>query len=210
MRQTNLNRTIKISLLSVIAFILMFLEFPLPIFPSFLQVDLSDIPALIGAFSLGPVAGILIELFKNVLHVMFKGSTTGLVGEFANFAVGSIFVFVAGIVYKQKKSKGTAIIGLVTGTIAMSIVASILNYTILLPLYSKAFKAPIDAFVQMGAVLNPNIKSVKDLVLMSILPFNLLKGIIVSIATFPIYKGVSPMIQNEDGLKSTKKGAFEN
>lgn len=210
MRQTNLNRTIKISLLSVIAFILMFLEFPLPIFPSFLQVDLSDIPALIGAFSLGPVAGILIELFKNVLHVMFKGSTTGFVGEFANFAVGSIFVFVAGIVYKQKKSKGTAIIGLVTGTIVMSIVASILNYTILLPLYSKAFKAPIDAFVQMGAVLNPNIKSVKDLVLMSILPFNLLKGIIVSIATFPIYKGVSPMIQNEDGLKSRKKGAFEN
>lgn len=210
MKQTNLNKTIKISLLSAIALVLMFFEIPLPIFPSFLQIDLSDLPALLGTFALGPVSGILIELFKNVLHIVFKGTQTGFVGEFANFMVGSIFVAIAGIIYKMRKSKKTAILGLIVGTVVMSLCASVLNYTILLPLYAKIFKAPIEAFVAMGTAINSNIKTVKDLVLLSILPFNLLKGIVVSAVTIPVYKSVSPILHREEVLKETKKGALDN
>lgn len=210
MRQTNLNKMIKISLLATIAFILMFFEFPLPIFPEFLKIDLSDLPALLGTFSLGPVSGILIELLKNVLHVMFKGTSTGLVGELANFIVGSIFVVIAGIIYNMKKSKKSAILGLLAGTIVMSVCATIINYAVLLPLYAKVFKAPIEAFVAMGSAINSNIKSVKDLVLLSILPFNIIKGIIASLVTIPIYKKVSPILHKEEVLEDNKKRAFEN
>ncbi len=210
MKQTNLNKMIKISLLSVIAFVLMFFEFPIPVFPNFLKIDISDLPALLGTFALGPVSGILIELFKNVLHIVFKGTQTGFVGEFANFMVGSIFVATAGIIYKIRKSKKTAILGLIAGTIVMSLAASVLNYTILLPLYAKVFKAPIEAFVAMGAAINPNIKTVKDLVLLSILPFNLLKGIVISAVTIPVYKSISPILHRESMLQETKKGALDN
>lgn len=210
MKQTNLNKTIKISLLSAIAFVLMFFEIPLPIFPSFLQIDLSDLPALLGTFALGPVSGVLIELFKNVLHIVFKGTQTGFVGEFANFMVGSIFVVTAGIIYKMRKSKKTAILGLIAGTVVMSLSASVLNYTVLLPLYAKIFKAPIEAFVAMGMAINSNIKTVKDLVLLSILPFNLLKGIVVSAVTIPVYKSISPILHREEMLEESKKGALGN
>lgn len=210
MKQTDLNKTIKISLLSAIAFVLMFFEIPLPIFPSFLQIDLSDLPALLGTFALGPVSGVLIELFKNVLHIVFKGTQTGFVGEFANFMVGSIFVVTAGIIYKMRKSKKTAILGLIAGTVVMSLSASVLNYTVLLPLYAKIFKAPIEAFVAMGTAINSNIKTVKDLVLLSILPFNLLKGIVVSAVTIPVYKSISPILHREEMLEESKKGALGN
>ncbi|MEL7598281.1 MAG: ECF transporter S component, partial [Clostridiaceae bacterium] len=171
---------------------------------------ISDLPALLGTFALGPVSGILIELFKNVLHIVFKGTQTGFVGEFANFMVGSIFVATAGIIYKIRKSKKTAILGLIVGTIVMSLAASVLNYTILLPLYAKVFKAPIEAFVAMAAAINPNIKTVKDLVLLSILPFNLLKGIVISAVTIPVYKSISPILHRESMLQETKKGALDN
>lgn len=198
MRQKGLNTMIKISLLSVMAFILMFFEVPLPIFPNFLKIDLSDLPALLGAFALGPAAGIGIEFFKNVLHIIFKGTQTGFVGELANFAVGAILAVTAGSVYRVKKSKKTAILGLIIGSVVMSIAASVLNYTILLPLYAKVYKAPIDAFVAMGSAVNPSIKTVKDLVMWSILPFNLLKGLVVSVVTVPLYKSVSPFLHNEE------------
>ncbi|MCY6485655.1 ECF transporter S component [Clostridium aestuarii] len=210
MRKSNLNKTIKITLLSVMAFILMFFEIPLPIFPSFLKIDISDLPALFGTFSFGPVAGVLIELFKNILHIMFKGTQTGFVGEFANFLVGSIFVVVAGSVYKYKKSKKTAILGLIVGSLVMSVSAAVLNYHIFLPLFAKAFKAPIEAFVKMGTVVNPKIKDLKDLVMWSILPFNLIKCFVVSAITIPVYKKISPVLHKEEMLEDNKKSAFGN
>lgn len=204
MKQNKLNTMIKISLLSVMAFVIMLFDVPLPIFPSFLEIDLSDLPALLGTFALGPSAGIGIELFKNILNLILNGTQTGGVGELANFAVGAIFVGTAGIVYKYNKSKKTAILGLIAGTIVMSVAASVLNYTILLPLYSKIYKAPIEAFVQMGAVMNPNIKTVKDLVMWSIFPFNLLKGVVISLVTMPLYKRVSSLLRNEGVVEERK------
>lgn len=184
---------VKVSALSVIAFIIMFLEFAIPIFPAFLKIDLSDIPALIGAFSLGPLAGIAIELIKNLLHGIFA-TTTGGVGEVANFVVGSVFVVTAALVYKINKNKTYAVIGMAVGTIAMTAVAAVANYFILVPLFAKIFGVTVDVIVQMGGAIFSGITDLKTLVLYSIVPFNLLKGFIISLVTLVIYKKVSPIL----------------
>ncbi|CAG7839328.1 membrane protein [Clostridium novyi B str. ATCC 27606] len=210
MRHNNLNKMIKISLLSVMAFILMFFEVSMPIFPNFLKIDISDLPALLGSFALGPLEGVGIELFKNILHVIFKGTQTGLVGEFANFIVGAVFVLIAGYIYRCEKTKKMAILGLLTGSIVMSVVAAVLNYSVFLPLFAKVLKIPIDAFVSMGSFVNPKIHTLRDLVMWSILPFNLVKGLIVSIITLVMYKSVSPILHKDEVIQKRKINALEN
>lgn len=196
MKNEKLNRLVKVSLLGVIGFILMFIEIATPLFPSFLKIDISDLPALVGAFALGPVAGISIEFLKNLLHGLFVGGTA-FIGELANFAVGSILVVVAGYIYNKNKSRRTAIFGLAIGTVAMSLVASVLNYFILLPLYETVLHFPISAIVAMGNKINPNIKDLNSFVVLAIMPFNLIKGIILSCLTFVMYKSVSPILHQE-------------
>ena len=196
MKDQRLNKLIKISLLGAIAFLLMFIEFGLPMFPSFLKVDISDLPALIGAFAFGPVAGVIVELLKNLLHLVFKNSTAG-VGELANFLVGAILVFVSGLVYKRSKTKKNAVISLIIGSLAMTIGACILNYFVFLPLYETVLHFPIKAIVAMGTALNSNIKDLNTFIVWSIAPFNLLKAAIVSAITLLIYKRVSPILHKQ-------------
>lgn len=196
MRNSNLSTLIKISLLSVIAFIIMYIEVAIPIFPNFLKLDFSDLPALIGAFSLGPVAGVLIELLKNVLHAIFKGGTA-FIGELANFVVGGTLVFVAGMIHKKNKTFVNAIISLVVGTIVMSIVACIFNYFVLLPLYEKVLNFPIPAIIGMSAAVNGKIDSMFTLILYAFLPFNLLKGLIISVITLAVYKKIVPILNRQ-------------
>ncbi|MFL0197682.1 ECF transporter S component [Clostridium sp. WILCCON 0269] len=206
MNNSKLNRLVKVSLLGVIGFLLMFMEFAIPIFPSFLKIDISDLPALIGAFALGPGAGIAIEFLKNVLHGIFDG-TTGFVGELANFAVGSVLVFTAGYMYNRNKTKKTAIIGLGTATVTMSIAAALLNYFILLPLYEKLFKFPISAMVAAAGKLNSIVTDLTTFVLFVIVPFNLLKGIALTILTLVLYKSVSPLLKQEHSKFSKSEKA---
>lgn len=196
MKNRKLNRLVKISLLGVIAFLLMFLEFALPIFPSFMKIDISDLPALIGTFALGPAAGIIIEFLKNVLHGIFA-SQTAFVGELANFAIGAVLVGTAGIIYKFKKSRATAVMSLIAGTVTMSIAAAILNYFVLLPLYEKAFNFPISQIVAIASKINGNVDSVGTLILWSIIPFNLFKGLALTVLTLVVYKSVSPILKKE-------------
>jgi riboflavin transporter FmnP len=196
MRDEKLLKLIKISLLSVMAFLLMYIEIPLPIFPDFLKMDISDLPALLGAFALGPVAGVIIELFKNILHGMLAGKTA-FIGELANFLVGGCLVYVAGYVYKMKKSKNGAIIALLIGTVVMSIFAGILNIYVILPLYEKVLSFPVTVVVKMGTAINPNIVDLNSFILWSIIPFNLLKGVVVSVVTLALYKRVSPLLHKE-------------
>ncbi|AKA71017.1 ECF transporter S component [Clostridium scatologenes] len=206
MKNEKLNRLVKVSLLGVIGFILMFIEIATPLFPSFLKIDISDLPALVGAFALGPVAGISIEFLKNLLHGLFVGGTA-FIGELANFAVGSILVVVAGYIYNKNKSRRTAIFGLAIGTVAMSLVASVLNYFILLPLYEAVLHFPISAIVAMGNKINPNIKDLNSFVVLAIMPFNLIKGVILSCLTFVMYKSVSPILHQE---KSNRREFAKN
>lgn len=198
-QQTNLNKQrlmsthsmVKISLLSAIAFVLMLFEFPLGIFPEFLKIDLSDLPALIGGFALGPVAGVVIVAIKNVLHVVIK-SQTGGVGELANFIVGAALVFPASFVYAHKKSRKNALLGMILGVVCMSIAGAIANYYILIPFYTNFM--PIEAIIDMSAAANAAIIDLKTLILYAIIPFNLVKGAIVTAITLIVYKKISPLL----------------
>lgn len=194
MKNKKLSVIIKISILSAMAFIIYLFEFPLPIFPAFLKIDLSDIPAMLGGFALGPVAGILIELIKNILNIVIKGSGSAGIGELANFIVGSAYVITSGALYKHSKSKKNAAVSLTAGVLVMTLVASVANYYVFLPLYETVLHFPIEAMVQEGAKVNGLVKDFNSFVVYSILPFNLLKGFVVSMITFLAYKKLSPIL----------------
>lgn len=189
-KKLSVSKMTKIAMLSVLAFVIMQLELMIPIFPSFLKLDMSDLPALIGAFAMGPMAGVAIEAVKNILHLL--QTSTGGVGELANFAIGSAIVIPSAIIYAKNKSKKSAIIGLLVGTLFMAIVGALANYFVLIPFYT-AFM-PIDTIVELGTIVNPSINSVATLVLFGIVPFNLFKGLVLSALTLILYKRISPVL----------------
>lgn len=192
----NTRVMVKISVLAVISFVLMFLEFPLLMLaPPFMKLDISDLPALIGAFAIGPMAGVIIEALKNLLNLLIEGSTTGGVGELANFVVGAAFVYTAGAVYYKNKNFKSAVIGLGLGTLVMTFVISVANYYVMFPFYAKLFGMKIDDLVAMGTQINSRIVDMKAMIIYSIVPFNIVKGIVLSALTILIYKRVSPLLQ---------------
>lgn len=184
----------KVGVLSALATVLMLLDFPLWFAPNFYKLDFSEVPVLLGTFALGPSAGIAIEFIKILINFVLNGTTTGGIGELSNFIVGCSFILPAGYIYKYKKSFGTAIIGLLVGTVSLTVIGSLMNYYLLLPIYSKVYGAPIQTFIDMGNVLNPAITNLKSFVLYAVAPFNLFKGIAVSSITLLIYKKISPIL----------------
>lgn len=181
-------------MLAACAVILIELEIALPfIAPPFYKFDFSELPTLIGAFAMGPVAGVIIELVK-VLVKLITTTTMG-VGELSNFVLGCIFVVPAAIIYKKKKTKKRALIGLIFSSILMSILAIFINAFIMIPLYSSLFEMPVDAIIQMGAAIFPSIDSMFDFCLACVLPFNLIKVLLVSAITMFIYKPLSMLIK---------------
>lgn len=177
----NTNKLIKVSLLSAIAIILMYFDFPIiPAF-SWLKIDLSDVPALIGAFGFGPIAGVLIELIKNLLIPLIKGSQTGFVGEIANFLIGVSLILPASFIYHRNKSKKNAILGMVSGAIFMEVAGIVANIYFLLPAYGM--KMPADMLQNY---------------IWALLAFNGLKAIMVSVLTYIVYKKVSVSIFNAE------------
>ncbi len=183
-----------IAMFSAIAAILMFIEIPLFFAPSFYEIDLSEIPILICTFYLGPVAGVVCEFLKILLKLLIKGTSTAYVGDFANFFVGCAMVLPASIIYHSKKTRRNAIIGMVTGTAVMTVFGSFFNAIYLLPKFSELYGLPLDAIVAMGTDVNGAITSVSTLVLFAVVPFNILKGVIVSILTLILYKRVERVI----------------
>ena len=192
-RRVSTINMVKVALLAGIAYALMFLEMPIPLFPGFLKLDLSDMPALVAGLALGPVAGFAVEAVKNFLHLITATSTGG-VGEIANIVVGSSFVVVASFVYKEDKSIKTLVKGLAFGTIAMVIIGTSMNYFVMLPFYGQFMG--LDAIIGMGTAINPNVKDLLSFVLWFIAPFNLIKGILLSIITIPLYKKIEKLIKN--------------
>ena len=192
-RKYTLNvRTITMTaMLSAISYVLAFLEFPVPLSPAFARMDLSDFPALIGAFAYGPVVGIMIELVKNGLQLL--GTSTGGVGELANFLIGGAFVFTAGMIYKKRKTKRMAWLSCISGSIVMGVVAAIINYFILLPMFEMFM--PLDQVIASFGSFIPFIKTKLDIVLFNAFPFNLLKGLVISVFTMMIYKRLTPVLK---------------
>ena len=185
----------QIGMLGAIAMVLMLFEMPLPFFPSFYELDLSEVPVLVGAFTMGPVAGILIELIKILLNLLFNGTITAGVGEFANFVIGCGLCIPASVVYRKLHTKKGAIIGLASGTLIMTILSCFINAYIMLPLYMAAFGWDQSVIINMGNAVNGNITDMMTFVMFAVAPFNFLKGLVVSVVVMLIYKRISPILK---------------
>ena len=172
------------AMLSAISFVLMFLDFPVPFMPSFVQMDISELPALLAAFSLGPVYGMVVCLVKNLLHLLIT-STAGA-GELCNFLLGASFVIPAGLIYKLRKSRSGAIIG--------ALFSIPLNYFITYPVYVVAYGMPLDAIIGMYQAIRPGVNGLLECLITFNAPFTLVKGLLDAVLCFLIYKPLSPLL----------------
>lgn len=184
-----------IGVFSAIATVLHIFDFPLFFAPGFYKLDFSEIPALVGAFAFGPVAGVMIEFCKIVLKLLIKGTSTAFVGDLANFVIGCSFILPASIMYMWKKTKKNAIVSCVVGTLCMTIFGSAFNAIYLLPAFSKLYGMPLEVIIGMGTEVNAAITDITTLVLFAVVPMNLLKGASVSLVTMLIYKRLSPILK---------------
>lgn len=182
-----------IGMLSAVASVLMILEFPVPFVPAFIKMDLSELPALIGAFAFGPMAGVTICLIKNLVHLLF--TTSGGVGELSNFLLGACFVLPAGLIYKLKKTRGGALLGVVAGDVLMAAASIPINYFVVYPVYT-AFM-PMEVILSMYQAILPGIKTLLQALLIFNAPFTFVKGALSVGITFLIYKTISPFLKGE-------------
>lgn len=191
MKNNRTNKIVKIGVFAAVSSVLMCIAFPFPLFPTFLTFDFGDVPALIGTFALGPVAGVIIELLKNIVKVLLSGTHTVGIGELANFGITAVWVFVAGVIYKRNKTKKTAMIALIVSTLVMSVFGAMFNYFVLLPMYQTAFHMELGNLAVYAATI--------------IFPFNIIKGAIVSLVTVLLYKKVSVALKLEHTSLEAKK-----
>lgn len=181
------KKIILIGIFAAIATVLMFFELSLPIFPSFLKLDVSTVIVLIAGYVISPVSGVFVALVKDLIHLMF--SHTGGIGELADFIISGIMVFTASVVQmKLNGKKGSTVIGLVLGTVFATVIALLSNYFLLLPFYEKIM--PLETIIDMSSEVIPKINSKFTLIMYAFLPFNLLKFSIVSIFSYFIYKRI--------------------
>ena len=180
------------AMLSAVAFVLMFLDFPIPfLIPPFVKMDFSELPALLAAFSLGPVYGVVVCLVKNLVHFITM-TTTGGAGEICNFLLGACFAIPAGVIYKHMKTRRGALIGVLTGAVVMAVLSVPLNYYISYPVYTKFM--PIDAIISMYQQIRPSTNGLMECLVIFNAPFTLLKGVLTSALCFLIYKPLSPIL----------------
>lgn len=178
----------KMAILAALGAALMFFEIPLPFAPSFYEIDFSEVPILIGSFVMGPVAGVVMEFVKIMLKLLLKGTWTFGVGDLGNFLIGCSFIVPTSIIYRKMRSNKGMIIACISGTLCLMIIGAVLNYFLLLPFYSQFI--PIDQIIQLGAAVNAFVYDMKSLVLWAVVPFNALKGVLVSILTILLFKRV--------------------
>lgn len=185
-----------VAMFSALATVLMLFEIPLFFAPSFYQLDLSELPILICTFLLGPVAGVVTEFLKIVIKLVLKGTSTAYVGDFANFVVGCALILPASIVYHFRRTRKSALVGMIVGTVILTAFGSFFNAIYLLPRFAALYGMPLDAIIGLGTQVNPAINSVSTLVLFAVVPFNLLKGIVVSLLTFLLYKRIARLLKH--------------
>ena len=185
----------KVAMLSVIGFVLMYFQLPLTfVAPPFMKLDISDLPVLMGAFTMGPVYGIIIAALKNLMHIIFKGTMTAGVGELSNFIISSTFALVSSYIYRKHKTYKGAVLSMTVGVLAMTILAMASNYFVVFPLYGKVM--PMDAIIAMGSAITPKITGLFTMMIYSVLPFNLIKGFTTSAVMMLVYKKISPLFKN--------------
>lgn len=196
MKHINTKSVAVMGIMSTVGFILMLLEFPLPfIIPDFIKFDFSELPAIITAFALGPLEGIVVCFVKNLLH-LFVSSTAG-VGELSNFILGAIFVGTAGFIYQYNKTRKGALTGSLAGAVLMAVISVATNYFVVYPAYEELFGSPMPAIIGMYQALLPSCDSLFKCLVVFNLPFNFAKGIIDAIICFVVYKKLSPLLKSK-------------
>ncbi len=194
-KKMSIQTLTKVAMLAAVAGGLMLFAFPLWFAPSFYKLDFSELAVMIGALSMGPLAGAAIEGIKILLNFVLNGTITGGVGELGNFLIGCSFVVPAAWVYRKNRTLKGMVLGMAAGTCMMVLLGSVINYFILLPVYATVFGQPLEFFVQMGNVLNPAIVDLKSLILFAVAPFNLLKGVLIGILTYFLYRKLARQLE---------------
>lgn len=186
------------AMLSAVAFVLMFLDFSVPFMPSFIKLDLSELPALIGTFALGPVSGVIICLIKNLLHLLI--TSTGGVGELSNFILGVAFVLPAGLIYKYKKNRVGALLGSLVGALFMAGISVLTNYFVVYPIYTAfmPMEAIIGAYDKIASVVGGHMDNLLQCLVVFNMPFTFFKGMLSVAITFLIYKPISIFIKGSN------------
>lgn len=194
MTQATISRTRRltgIAMLSAVAGVLTYLSFPVPLMPSFIKLDFSELPALLAAYAYGPISGAAVCLVKNLINLLH--SSSGGVGTLCNFLLGLCFVVPAGIIYQRNRTRTGALIGAIVGALVMSVVSLFTNYYIVYPIYT-AFM-PMEAIIGMYQAINPKVNTLWDALLRFNLPFTFIKGICSVVMAFIIYKPLSPILK---------------
>lgn len=194
-KRVNVRYLTVTAMLTAIAYILMFFDFSVPfIMPEFIKMDLSELPALIGSFAMGPLCGVLICLLKNVLHLAI--TTTGGVGELSNFLLGAAFVIPAGLIYKHKKSRKSALVGSLLGDLFMGVFSIVSNYLLVYPFYYNFM--PKETILNAYQAILPQMKTILQCLICFNLPFTMVKGLLSVVITFLIYKHISPILKGRN------------
>lgn len=191
-KRFSLRRVTVTAIMSAAAAVLMLLEFSVPLVPSFLKFDFSDLPAVITSFALGPVWGVTVELIKNVINL--AKTQTGGVGELANFIIGVSLVLPAGLVYKLKKDRAGALIGSIAGAVFASAISIPVNIFITYPVYASLMGSEEKILALYRAIL-PSVKTLSQAIIVFNTPFTLVKGAVNVLITFLLYKRLSPVIK---------------
>jgi len=202
-RNSNLTRKLAVTgIMSAVSAVLMMLSFNIPIMPSFIKMDFSELPALITAFSIGPVWGVAVCLIKNLVNLPF--TTTAGVGELSNFILGALFVLSAGLIYQKNKTRVGALIGSAVGSLVMAVISIPWNYFVTYPAYVKILNFPLEAILGMYQKINPSVDGLLQALLVFNLPYTFCKGLLISLLTFLIYKRLSPILKGKKGQKNEK------
>ncbi|MCD8094938.1 MAG: ECF transporter S component [Ruminococcus sp.] len=192
------RRMVVIAMMSALATVIYYLDFPVPLMPSFIKLDLSNVISLLAGFSMGPTSGVLVCLIKNVIHLVIKGmGTTMGIGDIFDFVTSAVFAFTAGLIYQHNKTKKGAIIGCAVGAIAFALISLPLNYFIVYPIYFKAFGGEA-AILSMYQEIMPSVKNIFSALCIFNLPFTFVKGVICAVVTVLIYKPLSPIIKGKE------------
>ena len=177
-------------MLSALSTVLMFFSFNVPLMPSFIKMDFSELPALIGAYALGPLGGVAICLVKNLVNLLF--TTTGGVGELSNFLIGACFTLPAGLIFKKKRTRAGALLGGLLGTAIMGGLSVLTNYYIVYPVY-PAFR-PMESILGMYRAIYPGVETLWDALLIFNLPFTFLKGAVSALMCFAVFKPIQRIV----------------
>lgn len=186
----------RIAILGTLGALLMMLDFPIFLAPSFYKLDLGDLPCLIGAFAMGPIPAVFIQIIKILIKLLFKPTSTAFIGEIAAFIFSCSYCVVASVFYQKRKTKNGAIKAIIIGSLAMVVVSTVANYLFIIPAYSSLYGMPLEAIIALGNAIFPVVKDLLSFCIYCVVPFNIVKVVVIDVLTILLYKHISPLLKD--------------